>query len=1046
MLSALMHKYTWAFFKPLLIETYLYLLVGAVVFAVLFYVAKKVLKVKIKWSISFIVLLLFTQYFWYKHSSTLDILAGKLPMSTQIGMIDQATHTIKGDGKHGFLAYGPYLPLAKGNYKVTYKLQSNDLPQSSNLRNQPSNLCNQLANRQVGFCDVNVLDHPENNTRIDLVQDTFKKQNPQDISLVYAVPEDNTKVEFRVFQYGGNALALNNLTVAPAGVREVLLKNKDQIFKGTIYIFGALLFIAIYWKSLTNVQENSTKKVIKITSGVAVISGLIMAFIWHWKGFSNYAFHSYYDMWRVFYAPAWLPLMFIFFNFLYLTNNHLGFNKEIEKYLKYDRYTLLVLPAFIITELMVKTINTHMLLGNFYLGTLVVKSIIYFIFLWQNLKEQQDIQPGKAVKWTIFLSVFTVYLLITPWVNAAFYTDGDETIYLLQTQSIIKDNDLDITSNIINIDNSSYHTDVSWTSWKGKYVHAGLSLILMPGMLLGGRFGTTLIMNLLGSLLALNIFILSFRITQSSKSSYFSMLACTFLCPLGIYSMLLYTEIAGAVLVIYLMKKLLISSESNFKDLFWILLSSLVLIFIKERYASIAVLAIVIIIYKNRRNYKLILLILGFILAGLSILILYDRIFNNLARTIRLIGLMMLLPVQFTQSFYGLAGQLLDQESGLLIYAPVYLVSFLGLISLLRYNKRVFMVLVSMFVPYYVIVSSFGLWSSLGGSPAPRYIVAIIPILSIATGVYLTYNKKLWVKLVLLVAWLWSLGMYYILLLIPQIRVHSPNNITGRNEILDLLYALNILPNLTVLFPSFQKPTDTTYFLTILFVIIFVILAISYVKQEKQPLEIFNSKKAIKLVIAAIIVVGFVLVLAKSTYYNWQKFDTVNCYSGGGIQLSNGTMLNGGGFFVLTKVALKKEEKTIIRVKAKAVFNDGWPILNVATGTDNLHEIIGKVEINSNDWQEYQVEYIPKQGGLLPFWFEHANFIDRRDISLAQITFMGKRKSPLLGYLNYQIGKFDETIHLTEFATQRYEIAAALGYPSSLDKLVNSKIGIKKPE
>jgi hypothetical protein len=115
-------------------------------------------------------------------------------------------------------------------------------------------------------------------------------------------------------------------------------------------------------------------------------------------------------------------------------------------------------------------------------------------------------------------------------------------------------------------------------------------------------------------------------------------------------------------------------------------------------------------------------------------------------------------------------------------------------------------------------------------------------------------------------------------------------------------------------------------------------------------------------------------------------------------------------------------------VKAKAVYSDGWPILNVATGSDTLHEKIGQVEINSKDWQEYRIEYTPSQGGLLPFWFEHANFAGQRDIYLAQITFMGQRKSPLLGYLNYQIGKLDEKLQLAKFASQRYAIAAALGY------------------
>lgn len=56
-----------------------------------------------------------------------DILGGKYRMATTIGVIDRESHQIRAEGvKEGFLAYGPYIPLNKGNYEVKFRLKLNN--------------------------------------------------------------------------------------------------------------------------------------------------------------------------------------------------------------------------------------------------------------------------------------------------------------------------------------------------------------------------------------------------------------------------------------------------------------------------------------------------------------------------------------------------------------------------------------------------------------------------------------------------------------------------------------------------------------------------------------------------------------------------------------------------------------------------------------------------------------------------------------------------------------------------------------------------------
>lgn len=54
-----------------------------------------------------------------------DLSDTNFSMSTQTGIIDPVSHQIKSTTK-GFLAYGPYIPLSKGNYAVNFQIKLNN--------------------------------------------------------------------------------------------------------------------------------------------------------------------------------------------------------------------------------------------------------------------------------------------------------------------------------------------------------------------------------------------------------------------------------------------------------------------------------------------------------------------------------------------------------------------------------------------------------------------------------------------------------------------------------------------------------------------------------------------------------------------------------------------------------------------------------------------------------------------------------------------------------------------------------------------------------
>lgn len=1010
-------RYIFVLAKRFRVENYLYLIVGLSLLFFIFLLSHKFLHLKLGWAIFLFLGIVVLQYMWLRKTFTQNVLNGSYALSTQVGVKDQKKGQFTGEGAgNGFLVYGPYVPLQEGEYEIRYRLSFDNIKTNKN--------------QLVGFCDINIVDSLQNNSRVDLYRDIFEKNNPAEIRLKFTIPQGTHCTEFRVFQCGGNILTLQSLILKPVNICSLMVKNKERFFQNVLYMCGALLLISLYLKFTLSGKDKKTRYLYLFSTLLSVGSGLILAWIWQYKGYNIRHFQSYYDMWRVFYAPAWLPLMFIFFNFLYLINSSLGFKRNTEKFLRYDSWTLLIFPLFIILGMLVKNFPTRMVLGNLYLGLLVIKSIIYFVFLWQNLKEQQDIQSNKAVKWTIFLSIFTVYLLITPWVNAAFYSDGDETAYLLMAQSLVKDGDLDITNNVIQDDCLSYHPSVRWTHWGGMYTRALTSIIISPGVMIGGRFGATIVMSMIGTLMALILFLLTYFITHNVKSSYMTLIFASFTSPLGIYALLSFPEIIAAFIVSYVLYLLLLNKANSYQILGITIILAFFLIFLKERYMPLSIMIIAALVTKIKWNLKKLVTAALLLVVGVILFFAYDKLVWNRVISHRILWLFKESSMPTRGIFSGIFGLFFDQETGLYIYSPLYLASIFGLVSLWRINKKIVLSLILVLLPYFLSISSNKVWASFG-SPAPRYLVAIVPILVLGVALFLTYNNRLLLRVLTWGAIIWSLAVYYVFLLVPQARVPNPNIVSGRNQLLDWLYAKSILPNLSIYFPSYLKPNDLTFYLTAMYISIIIVFIIYYVRQEKenkQKDEFWLADKGIKvLIIITILLFGF----AQYAYFNYQEYKAVSCYAGGAYLNYEGDenyqVLAGVNVFILNKIALRMKEKVTMKIRASGKESSGWPALNVSTGNDQVHSIIGRIEIN-DVVPEYRVDYEAENGGLLPFWFEHANFVEHRDIYLKQITFMGKRRSPLLGYLNYQMGKLDEKLQLSEFAGQRYAIAAALGY------------------
>lgn len=170
------------------------------------------------------------RYRWACRENILE----KCPMNSVIGKIDSARQINARGTNEGYLAFGPYIPLEKGTYVIKYKISLNNLNYAENL------------SKIVGYCDLNIEGHAEPLYHIDITAGIFQKNNPNEIALRFFVPDGRPRVEFRVYQFGGNNLSLVGLSLTTFSIKNLLLYNTDEVLAKVFYLLIAAILFLVY--------------------------------------------------------------------------------------------------------------------------------------------------------------------------------------------------------------------------------------------------------------------------------------------------------------------------------------------------------------------------------------------------------------------------------------------------------------------------------------------------------------------------------------------------------------------------------------------------------------------------------------------------------------------------------------------------------------------------------------------------------------------------------------------------------------------------------
>ncbi|HLY66112.1 MAG TPA: hypothetical protein VKU60_11310 [Chloroflexota bacterium] len=340
----------------------------------------------------------------------------------------------------------------------------------------------------------------------------------------------------------------------------------------------------------------------------------------------------------------------------------------------------------------------------------------------------------------------------------------------------------------------------------------GLALLILPFYAAGKRTFIVLFLAGLGALLAANIFLLAYEASAKRWVGLAVWPAFSFTNPLMSYSYLIFPEIPAALFTLYAFRRIRQPANNGWQTA-GIALSIATLPWLHARFAPIAAALGAYWLWKHfwlapRLSSASIPPLLLPSLSAAALLDFYYYFYRSFlpnaqdhGGTSNLLG-----------TLNGLAGLFLDQQWGLLVAAPVYLLALAAIIAVAlrwclhagfraRHSSAAWYLLVT--VPYFLLIANYRLWWGEWCPPA-RYPVAILPLLALPLAIMAARAPVLSLSLGIPLA-LASWAVMGCFLSDPQLMYNQP---TGQAELFGWLADRTAL-DLTTLVPSFVVPSSS---------------------------------------------------------------------------------------------------------------------------------------------------------------------------------------------------------------------------------------------
>jgi hypothetical protein len=335
---------------------------------------------------------------------------------------------------------------------------------------------------------------------------------------------------------------------------------------------------------------------------------------------------------------------------------------------------------------------------------------------------------GDDVRWSAnraFLIAAIGYAVMIP-LQLRTPIDGDEPYYLLMTESMVRDHDLDLANQYRDLAHSGIgRDDLVPQPGDPRGPHGEqysrhepfLPILMMPGYALGGVPGAIAIIALFGALLMRSTirFLEDEGIADTTTRALFPLIA--FGPPIVFYATRIWPEVPGAFFFLEAARGVRQRRPPR-----WIA-ATLALVLLKIRFGLLAIVLLARVL-RTRKQAAIaaalvaIPLVLAFLISG------------HAMNTHRLQELLPSGPIFY---WLGLFGLVLDGAAGLLFQAPLYA---LAILALPRWREMPdgFRLGTSASLLYVLYLIPRSEWHG-GWSPPLRYIVVLMPILALGAAV-----------------------------------------------------------------------------------------------------------------------------------------------------------------------------------------------------------------------------------------------------------------------------------------------------------------------
>jgi hypothetical protein len=343
---------------------------------------------------------------------------------------------------------------------------------------------------------------------------------------------------------------------------------------------------------------------------------------------------------------------------------------------------------------------------------------------------------GPAVLERAFLPVVGLACCIGSFqVQRQVGAEGDEPHYLMVAESLLHDGDLALDQDYTQDRYGAFsrkplepHYRVRGKDGRIYSLHAlGLSLLLLPAYALGGYVGASLFMVALAVLLAREMRGLLHDVVGDREAANVAAFVVALSPPLVSYAGLVFTEIPaalGAAVVLRHGRKAEALSARATAGL------GLVLAFLPWLNVRYAALSLILALYvlAQRPGWRRTGWLLFAPAASAAALLASHQVLSGFLDPRRVYGRRPEFALATLRE--GLPGLLLDQEFGLLVYAPVFALATAGVGAVWRRDRRLAVAGLSMVAVVLATAGTWHMWRG-GFNPPARFLVPIVPVLAL---------------------------------------------------------------------------------------------------------------------------------------------------------------------------------------------------------------------------------------------------------------------------------------------------------------------------